>query len=71
MKVRFGCESIERKKCIELFLREMLEFILPNCYKYLIWSAHENQSIFAPNFEKAKLKKNNKYLLYEQKLKNQ
>lgn len=49
----------------------MLLLSLPASYKYLIWSANSGRSLFDLLHEKKKLKKNQKYLLYEEKQKSE
>lgn len=54
---------------IESLIDDFLEICIPSSYRYFLWSAESNQSLFDFSLEAIKPKKNQKYLIYESKQK--
>jgi len=54
---------------VDTLCEKMLNCAMPSSYRFLLWSASENTSLFDSQFEKKKPKKNQKYLIYEEKKK--
>lgn len=54
---------------VDSLVEKVISLALPNSYKYLMWSAESGRSLFNSICEKKKPKKNQKYLIYEQKQK--
>ncbi len=52
-----GCQSGERRKCVDLFLKKMFDFLMPITYKYLFKAAHEESGIFNREKYNQKFKK--------------
>jgi len=56
---------------VDSLAEKMISFALPDSYKYLLWSAKSGKSLFDSVYEKKRTKKNQKYLIHEQKQKTQ
>lgn len=69
--MNYGGNSLPRRIMVDSLAEKMISFALPNSYKYLMWSAESGRSLFDQLYEKKKPKKNQKYLIYEEKQKTQ
>ena len=50
---------------------KIITTLMPPSYKYLLWSASTNSSLFNLSYVKKTPKKNQKYLIYEEQQKAQ
>ena len=46
MFLRYGAQAEERKRTIEVFVKRIVDLILPFPYKYLIWAAEHNSGFY-------------------------
>ena len=47
-KLRYGSQSVERKRCIEYLTSKLLEIILPYAYRYGLFTACQGNGYFNP-----------------------
>ena len=64
---RLGCQASERRKCIEIFGRQMLDFLIPAAYKYILYSSHKGTGIFNHGQYERKHSKMSKYKQFQEK----
>lgn len=65
VKERCGVRAKERTQTVNESTKNVIDAAVPLTFRYLLWSAMEQTSLFNPSLEPKKCKKNHKYILYE------